>query len=81
VIVADSDQDPNQTSKQYRLWHVNGQSEFVAMVAEADTFEQLKTVRRRPDWRYQVTRAGMPIDDETGFPILTLPGQDLTAKE
>jgi hypothetical protein len=78
----DGDQSTvDQTSKQYRLWHVNGQSEFVAVVAEADTFEELKTVRRRPDWRYQVTRDGMPIDDETGFPILTLPGQDLTAKE
>jgi hypothetical protein len=51
------------------------------MVAEADTSEQLKTLRRRPDWRYQVTRAGMPIGDESGFPILTLPAQDLTAKE
>jgi hypothetical protein len=37
--------------------------------------------RRRRDWRYQVTRNGKPIDDKTGFPILRLPGQDLTLPE
>jgi hypothetical protein len=79
--VADGDKNvAEQPVKQYRLWHVDGQSEFVAVVAEADTFEELKVVRRRPDWRYQAMRDGMPIDEETGFPILTLPGQDLTAK-
>jgi hypothetical protein len=71
----------DQSAKQYRLWHVSGQSEFVAIVTEADTFEEIKSVRRRTDWRYQVMRDGMPIDDETGFPILTLPGQDLNDKE
>ena len=68
-------------AKRYRLWHVGRQSEFVAIVAEADTFEEIKAVRRRAEWRYQTTRDGMPVDDETGSPILTLPGQDLTAKE
>jgi hypothetical protein len=78
--VPDSEQiNAEQRAKRYRLWHVSGQSEFVAVVAEVDTFGEL--VRRRQDWRYQATRDGMPIDEETGFPILTLPGQDLTAKE
>jgi hypothetical protein len=82
AFVPGSDQDAaNPSSKQFRLWHVNGASEFVAVVAEAETFEEIRAVRRRPDWRYQATRDGMPVDDETGFPILTLPGQDLTAKE
>jgi hypothetical protein len=67
-------------AKPYRLWHVTGPSEFVAAVAEADTLEEIQKVRRRDDWRYQLTRNGAPID-ENGFPILTLPGQDLTAKE
>jgi hypothetical protein len=70
-----------ELSKPYRLWHVNGNNEFVAVVAEADAFEDLKKVRRRPDWRYQATRNGMPVNVETGFPILTLPGQDLTLQD
>jgi hypothetical protein len=70
-----------ELSKSYRLWHVNGNNEFVAVVAEADAFEDLKKVRRRPDWRYQATRNGMPVNVETGFPILTLPGQDLTLQD
>jgi hypothetical protein len=77
--------DPTDTfgeaPKSYRLWHVDRASEFVAVVAEADSFEEIKKVRRRRDWRYQVTRNGKPIDDKTGFPILRLPGQDLTLPE
>lgn len=68
------------TTKAYRLWRVAGESEFVAAVAEADTFEEIIKVRRRAGWRYQITRHGAPVD-EKGYPILTLPGQDLTAKE
>ena len=67
--------------KAFRLWHVSADNEFVAVVAEADTFEEIRTVRRRDDWSYQITRDGMPVDLETGFPILTLPGQDLTKPE
>jgi hypothetical protein len=70
-----------ELSKPYRLWHVSGQNEFVAVVAQGDTFEEIKNVRRRPDWRYQATRNGKPINEKTGFPILTLPGQDLTQPE
>jgi hypothetical protein len=55
--------------KSYRLWHVEGHNEFVAAVAEADSFKEIRQVSRRPDWRYQITCAGRPLDD-TGFPIL-----------
>jgi hypothetical protein len=72
---------PGEPSKPFRLWHVDGASEFVAVVAEADSFAEIKKVRRRRDWRYQVTHDGRPIDDRTGFPILRLPGQDLTLPE
>ena len=68
-------------TKAYRLWRVDGMNEFVAVVAEADAFEEIKRVRRRADWRYQATRNGRLIDVDTGFPILTLPGQDLTLRE
>jgi hypothetical protein len=68
-------------AKPYRLWHVSGRSEFVAVVAEADTFQEIKRVRRREDWRYQITRWGKPIDEKTGFPLLLSPGQDLTAQD
>jgi hypothetical protein len=81
MATAERDESGLAPAKPYRLWHVSGQSEFVAVVAEADTFEEIRKVRRRSDWRYQATRDGMPIDDSTGFPILTLPGQDLTEKE
>jgi hypothetical protein len=67
-----------EVPKPYLLWHVQGRSEFVAVVAEAPTFEDIKRVRRRPDWRYRITRNGALIDEITGFPALTLPGQDLT---
>lgn len=67
--------------KPYRLWHVNGRSEFVAIVAEGETFQEIKKVRRRRDWRYQITRDGKPIDEKTGFPLLLSPGQDLTAQD
>ena len=67
--------------KLFRLWHVTGQNEFVAVVAEADTLEEIRKVRRRLDWRYQTTRNGMAIDESTGYPILQSPGQDLTAKD
>jgi hypothetical protein len=73
--------DDSLAGKAFRLWHVDGQNEFVAVVAEADTFEAIRRVRRRPDWRYQITREGAPIDRGTGFPILRLPGQDLTKPE
>jgi hypothetical protein len=69
--------DLNATPKTYRLWHVDGNNEFVAVVAEADSFEEIRKVRRRADWRYQITCDGNPIDDN-GFPILQEPGQDLT---
>jgi hypothetical protein len=68
-------------AKMFRLWHVQGTGEFVAFVAEADTFEEIKKVRRRSDWRYQITRNGAPIDDFNGFPLLRLPGEDLAAPE
>ena len=67
--------------KPYRLWHVTGRSEFVAVVAEAETFQEIKKVRRRQDWRYQITRDGTPIDERTGFPLLLSPGQDLTSQD
>ncbi len=67
--------------KTFRLWHVRGTGEFVAFVAEADTFDEIKKVRRRPDWRYQITRNGAPIDDFHGFPLLRLPGEDVAAPE
>jgi len=74
---------PNEeeVSNLFRLWHVGGDREFVAIVAEAETLEEIRKVKRRPDWRYQITHRGTPIDEATGYPILTLPGQDLTAKE
>jgi hypothetical protein len=68
------------TSRAYRLWHVGSNNEFIAVVAEADSFDEIRKVRRRADWRYQITCDGKPID-ETGFPILQEPGQDLTKKE
>jgi hypothetical protein len=68
-------------AKPYRLWHVTGRSEFVAVVAEAETFQEIKKVRRRQDWRYQITRNGQPIDEKTGFPLLLSPGQDLTSQD
>jgi hypothetical protein len=63
----------------YRLWQVDGQNEFVGVVAEANSFDEIIKVMRRPDWRYQITYDGRPIDDK-GFPILQEPGQDLTQK-
>jgi hypothetical protein len=47
-------------AKSFRLWHVQGSGEFVAFVAEADSFEEIKRVRRRDDWRYRITRDGAP---------------------
>jgi hypothetical protein len=69
--------DLNSVPKTYRLWHVEGENEFVAVVAEANSFEDIQKERRRVDWRYQITCDGRPIDDR-GFPILQQPGQDLT---
>jgi hypothetical protein len=70
----------NANPKTYRLWHVDSHNEVVAVVAEADSFEEIRKVRRRTDWRYQITCDGKPVDDR-GFPILQEPGQDLTKKE
>jgi hypothetical protein len=69
-----------QEAKSFRLWHVRGRGEFIAIVAEAGTFEEIKKVRRRVDWRYQITRDGLPID-EAGFPVLSLPGEDIIPQE
>jgi hypothetical protein len=66
--------------KAYRLWHVGLQNEFIAIVAEGGSFAEIIQVRRRSDWRYQITCDGKPVDDK-GFPILQEPGQDLTKKE
>lgn len=65
-------------SRPYLLWHVQGQNEFVAVVGEAETFDKIRKIRRREDWRYQITRNGALIDEATGFPAMTLPGQNLT---
>jgi hypothetical protein len=46
-------------SKPFRLWHADGQSEFVALIVEADSLEEINRVRRRGDWRYQITRNGV----------------------
>jgi hypothetical protein len=70
----------NANPKTYRLWHVGTDNEFLAVLAEADSFEEIRKVRRRADWRYQITCDGKPVDDR-GFPILQEPGQDLTKKE
>ena len=66
-------------TKPYRLWHVEAAHEFVGVVAEPDSLGEIGKVRRRRDWSYQITRNGMPIDSR-GYPILRLPGQDLTTK-
>ena len=71
--------DLNAIPQIFRLWHVDGRNEFVAVVAEADSFEVIQKIRRRADWRYQLTCNGKPVDDR-GFPILQEPGQDLTKK-
>jgi hypothetical protein len=72
----------NGNGRLFRLWRVAAPNEFVGVVAEADTLEDIKRVPRRSDWRYQVTRSdGKPIDERTGYPILRLPGQDLTSPE
>jgi hypothetical protein len=72
--------DFNAGPKAYRLWHVGQSNQFIAVVEEAESFEEIKQVRRRADWRYQITCDGKPVD-EKGFPILQEPGQDLTKKE
>jgi hypothetical protein len=66
--------------KPIRLWRVEAENEFVGVVAEADSFDEIIKVKRRPDWRYQITCDGRPIDDN-GFPILQEPGQDLTQRD
>jgi hypothetical protein len=73
-----SEDDPNALA--YRLWHVGPSNEFIAVVAEAVSFEEIIKERRRADWLYQITCHGRPVDDN-GFPILQEPGQDLTKKE
>ena len=35
-----------ELSKSYRLWHVTGHNEFVAVVAEADRFDEIKKVSK-----------------------------------
>jgi hypothetical protein len=71
---------PDSSAKAFRLWHVTRLNEFVRIVAEADTLEALSSVWKRREWLYQITHNGTPID-ENGFPILRLPGQDLTKRE
>jgi hypothetical protein len=58
--------------KPYRLWRVEGRIEFVGVVAEAASFDEIIKVNRRADWRYQITCDGRPIDYK-GFPILQEP--------
>jgi hypothetical protein len=67
------------TTKPFVLWHVGSPYEFVAAVAEADTFDEISSVRRRPDWRYQITHNGKPVSGRLALPLATALGQDLTA--
>jgi hypothetical protein len=48
---ADREPSGSDTSRAYRLWHVGSGNEFIAIVAEAGSFEEIIRVRRRPDWR------------------------------
>jgi hypothetical protein len=50
-------------SMPFRLWRVDVRNEFVAVVAEADTIDEIAAVMRRRDWRYQITCRGFPIYD------------------
>ena len=59
---------------------VGPSNEFIAVVAEAGSFEEIIKERRRPDGLYQITCGGQPIDNND-FPILQEPGQDLTKRE
>jgi hypothetical protein len=54
----------------FRLWRVDARNEFIAVVAEADTLEEISSVPRRPDWRYQITCRGFPLYENTAL----LPG-------
>lgn len=65
-------------SKSYILWHVGGPNEFVAAVAEADSFDEIIKVRKRLDWRYQITKDGNPVSFRVGLPLAVALGQDLT---
>jgi hypothetical protein len=50
-------------AKPYRLCRVTEKGEFVSIVAEANTFEELTKVhKRRPDWHYKTFYKRMPID-------------------
>jgi hypothetical protein len=39
-------------SKPFRLWHANGQSEFVALIVEADSLEEIN--RGQTPWRLAI---------------------------
>jgi hypothetical protein len=67
-------------SKPFVLWHVGSPYEFIAAVAEADTLDELGRVRKRADWRYQITHNGLPLSGKTGLPLATQLGQDLTVR-
>jgi hypothetical protein len=51
-------------SMPFRLWRVDVRNEFVAVVAEADTIDEIESVIRRMGWRYQITCKGFRVYDE-----------------
>jgi hypothetical protein len=74
-IIADA------TPKKYRLWRVGRENEFVAVVAEANTFEEWKAISPRPEWHYQANPERSANRREIRLPPSQVARQDLTAKE
>jgi hypothetical protein len=78
LVAINNHLEEGATTKPFVLWHVGSPYEFVAAVAEADTFDEISRVRRRPDWRYQITHNGAPASGKLGFPLAIALSQDLT---
>ena len=48
----------------FRLWRIGLGNEYIAIVAEADTIDEIVSVKRRADWRYQITCRGFAVHDD-----------------
>lgn len=55
----------SEFAMRFRLWRVDTRNDHVAIVAEADTLEEITSVRRRSDWRYQITCNGFPLCEQS----------------
>jgi hypothetical protein len=65
----------------FRLWRVDARDQYITVVAEADTIEEIISIQRRPDWRFQITCYGFPLYEQSDALLAQFPRPKIVFRE